>query len=91
MKTMNRVAFLAVMAFAALLVVGAPLMASVTDDAVTGKVTAYEAGKTITVQVGDASKEYKITAETKLEGEVAVGKEVTIEVKEKEVTKITVK
>ena len=91
MKTMNRVAFLAVMAFAALLVVGAPLMASVTDDAVTGKVTAYEAGKTITVQVGDASKEYKITGETKLEGEVAVGKEVTIEVKEKEVTKITVK
>jgi len=84
-------AVLAVMAFALLLVAGAPLVASVTNDAVTGKVTAYEAGKTITVQVGDASKEYKITGETKVEGEVAVGKEVTIEVKEAEVTKITVK
>jgi len=91
MRNMQVGAVLAVLAFALLLVAGAPLMAAVTDDAVTGKVTAYEAGKTITVQVGDASKEYKITAETKTEGEVAVGKEVTIELKETEVTKITVK
>lgn len=91
MKQMQLGAVLAVMAFALLLVAGAPLMAAVTDDAVTGKVTAFEAGKTITVQVGDASKEYKITGETKVEGEVAVGKEVTLEVKEGEATKITVK
>ena len=91
MRNMNVGAVLAVMAFALLLVVGAPLMAAVTNDTVTGKVTAYEAGKSITVQVGDASKEYKITAETKCEGEVTVGKEVTIELKESEVTKITVK
>jgi hypothetical protein len=91
MRNMNVGAVLAVLAFALLLVAGAPLMAAVTDDAVTGKVTAYEAGKSITVQVGDASKEYKITAETKCEGEVAVGKVVTIELKETEVTKITVK
>ena len=90
MKHMQLGAVLAVMAFALVLVAGAPLMASVTDD-VTGKVTAYEAGKTITVQVGDNAKEYKITGETKVEGEVAVGKEVTIVVKEGEATKITVK
>ena len=91
MRNMNVGAVLALMAFALLLVAGAPLMAAVTDDAVTGKVTAYEAGKSITVQVGDASKEYKITAETKCEGEVVIGKVVTIELKETEVTKITVK
>ena len=91
MKNWQLGAVLAIAAFAFILVAGAPLMASVTADDVTGKVTAYEAGKTITVQVGDASKEYKITAETKIEGEVAVGKEVTIEVKESEVVKITVK
>lgn len=90
MKHMQLGAVLAVMAFALVLVAGAPLMASVADD-VTGKVTAYEAGKTITVQVGDNAKEYKITGETKVEGEVAVGKEVTIVVKEGEATKITVK
>ena len=89
---MNRGAFLAVMAFAALLVVGAPLMASVVDDpAATGKVTAFESGKTISVQVGDAAKTYKIDAETKVEGEVAVGKEVQVWVKDGVATKIVVK
>ena len=91
MKHMQLAAVLGVAAFALLLVAGAPLMASVTDDAVTGKVTAYEAGKTITVQVGDNAKEYKITGDTKVEGEVAVGKEVTVEVKEGTANKVTVK
>jgi len=93
MKTMNRGAFLAVMAFAALLVVGAPLMASVVKDdpAATGKVTAYEAGKTISVQVGDDSKSYKIDGETKVEGETTVGKEVQVWVKDGVATKIVVK
>lgn len=89
---MNRGAFLAVMAFAALLVVGAPLMAAVKDDpAAVGKVTAYEAGKEIKVQVGDDSKSYKVDAETKVEGEVAVGKEVSVWVKDGVATKIVVK
>ena len=84
-------AFLAVMAFA-LVLVGAPLMAIAQDDAAaTGKVTAYEAGKTISVQVGDATKAYKITEETKVEGEVAVGKEVQVWVKEGVATKIVAK
>lgn len=88
----NSMAILAVMAFAALLVVGAPLMAAVKDDpAATGKVTAYEAGKTISVQVGDDSKSYKIDAETKIEGELTVGKEVQVWVKEGVATKIVVK
>ncbi len=89
---MNRGAFLAVAAFAVLAMVAAPLMATVTDDpAATGKVTAYEAGKTISVQVGDDAKSYKIDAETKVEGELAVGKEVQVWVKEGVATKIVVK
>ena len=90
---MNRGAFLAVMAFAALLVVGAPLMAATVKDdpAAVGKVTAYEAGKTLSVQVGDDSKSYKIDGETKVEGELAVGKEVQVWVKDGVATKIVVK
>jgi len=89
---MNRGSFLAVMAFAALCVIGAPLMASVTDDpAAAGKVTAYEAGKTISVQVGADAKTYKVDGETKIEGELAVGKEVQVWVKDGVATKIVVK
>ena len=90
---MKRGAFLAVMAFAALMVVGAPLMASVVKDdpAAVGKVTAYEAGKTLSVQVGDDAKSYKIDGETKVEGELAVGKEVSVWVKDGVATKIVVK
>ena len=88
----NSLAVLAVLAFAVLLVVGAPLMAGVTDDpAATGKVTAFEAGKSLSVQVGNDSKSYKIDAETKIEGELAVGKEVQVWVKEGVATKIVVK
>jgi hypothetical protein len=92
MKDARSAAVLAVLAFAALFVAGAPLMARVDDDpAATGKVTAFEAGKTISVQVGDDSKAYKIDAETKVEGEIAVGKEVQVWVKEGVATKIVVK
>lgn len=91
MKDVRFGAFLAVMAFA-LVLVGAPLMAIAQDDpAATGKVTAYEAGKSISVQVGDATKAYKITEETKIEGEVTVGKEVQVWVKEGVATKIVAK
>ena len=90
---MNRGAFLAVMAFALVLVVGAPLMASTVKDDPTavGKVTAYEAGKTLSVQVGDDAKSYKIDGETKVEGELTVGKEVSVWVKDGVATKIVVK
>lgn len=90
---MKRASFLAVLAFAALVVVAAPLMASVVKDDATavGKVTAYEAGKTISVQVGNDAKSYKIDAETKVEGELAVGKEVSVWVKDGVATKIVVK
>jgi hypothetical protein len=92
MKDMRVGAALAVLAFALLLVAGAPLMATAKDDpAATGKVTAYEAGKTISVQVGDDSKSYKLDAETKIEGELTVGKEVQVWVKEGVATKIVVK
>ena len=88
----NSLAVLAVLAFAVLLVAGAPLMAGVTDDpAATGKVTAFEAGTSLSVQVGNDSKSYKIDAETKIEGELAVGKEVQVWVKEGVATKIVVK
>ena len=91
MKDIRFGAFLAVLAFA-LVLVGAPLMAIATDDpTATGKVTAYEAGKTISVQVGDATKSYKLNEETKIEGELTVGKEVSVWVKDDVVTKIVVK
>lgn len=85
-------AVVAVLAFALVLVAGAPLMALAKDDpAATGKVTAYEAGKTISVQVGDDSKSFKISEETKIEGDLTVGKEVEVWVKEGVATKIVVK
>ena len=91
MKDVRFGAFLAVMAFA-LVLVGAPLMAMAADDpTATGKVTAHEAGKSISVQVGDATKAYKLTEETKVEGELTVGKEVSVWVKDDVVTKIVVK
>lgn len=92
MKDVRVGAALAVLAFALLLVVGAPLMAVTKDDpAATGKVTAYEAGKTISVQVGDDAKTFKIDADTKVEGEVTVGKEVQVWVKDGVATKIALK
>jgi hypothetical protein len=92
MKDVRTGAALAVLAFAVLLVAGAPLMAMAKDDpAATGKVTAYEAGKTISVQVGDNTKPFKIDSETKIEGEVAIGKEVEVWVKDGVATKIAVK
>jgi hypothetical protein len=92
MKDVRTWGVVAVLAFAALLVVGAPLMAAVKDDpAATGKVTAYEAGKSVSVQVGGEAKEFKLSAETKVEGEVAVGKEVQVWVKDGVAVKIAEK
>ena len=91
MKDVRFGAFLAVMAFA-LVLVGAPLMAIAQDDpAATGKVTAYEAGKSLMVQVGDATKSFKLNESTKIEGDLTVGKEVQVWVKDGFATKIVVK
>jgi hypothetical protein len=84
----------AVVAFAVLLTAGAPLLAltgNVDDPQAEGKVTAYEAGKSISVQVGDDQKAFKIDGETKIEGELAVGKEAKVWVKDGVATKIVVK
>lgn len=81
-------------AFAFLLVAGACLLAldsSFEDPAAVGKVASYEAGKSISVEAGKDKKEFKITADTKVEGEVAVGKEVQVWAKEHTATKIVAK
>lgn len=81
-----------VWAFALLLVAGAPLAASDAEEpAAKGKVTAFEAGKSISVDAGGAQKQFKITADTKIEGEVAAGKEVEVWAKDDVATKIVVK
>jgi len=81
-----------VLAFAFLLVAGAPLVASDTDEPVAkGKATAFEAGKSISVDAGGTQKQFKITADTKIEGDVAPGKEVEVWAKDDVATKIEVK
>lgn len=64
--------------FAALLVVGTPLAALAIQEDVAGKVTAYEKGKSITVESGGAQKTLKINEKTVVEGDVAVGKAVKV-------------
>jgi hypothetical protein len=81
-----------VVAFAFLLVAGAPLVAKDTEEpAAKGKVTAYEAGKSISVDSGGTQKQFKITADTKVEGDVATGTEVEVWAKDDVATKIAVK
>ena len=89
MKSILAVSMVA--AFAFLLVAGAPLMAATLEDSVKGKVTAFEAGKSMSVESGGAQKQFKITADTKIEGELAVGKEVEVWAKDGNATKIKVK
>ena len=81
-----------VMSLAFLLVAGAPLVARDTEEpAAKGKVTAYEAGKSISVESGGTQKQFKITADTKIEGDLATGKEVEVWAKDDVATKIAVK
>lgn len=75
--------------FAALLVVGAPLAALTIKEDVAGKVTAYEKGKSITVESGGAQKTIKINEKTMVEGEVAVGKAVKVTHEDGTATKIS--
>lgn len=81
-----------VMSLAFLLLAGAPLVAKDTDEpAAKGKVTAYEAGKSISVDSGGTQKQFKVTADTKIEGDLATGKEVEVWAKDDVATKIAVK
>ena len=88
MKNM-RLAGTVMAVLAVVLMVGAAAWA-VQDDkpAAEGKVAAYEAGKSICVEVEKEKKEFKINAETKVEGDVAVGHEVKVWAKEGTATKI---
>ena len=82
--------FLVLAAFAAILAVGPAFATSVQDAPATeGKVTAYEAGKSIVLGEGDMKKEFKIDDKTKVEGEVAVGKTVKVWAKDGVAMKIT--
>ncbi len=81
----------AVMAFAIVLMVGSAAWSLSQDEkpAAVGKVSAYEAGKSISVEVGSEKKEsFKIDDKTKLEGEIAVGNEVKVWAKEGTATRI---
>jgi hypothetical protein len=89
MKSIMAVSLVA--AFAFLLVAGAPLMAAAVEDTTKGKVTAFEAGKSLAVESGGDQKMFKITADTKIEGDLAVGKEVEVWAKDGNATKIKVK
>jgi hypothetical protein len=74
---------------AALLVAGAPLAALTIKEDVSGKVTAYEKGKSITVESGGAQKTIKIGEKTVVEGDVAVGKTVKVTHEDGTATKIS--
>ena len=91
MKRSQFTAFLFV-AFAALLVAGPAMALALTEDpAAEGKVTAYEAGKSIVVGADTEKKDFKIDENTKVEGELAVGKSVKVFAKDGVATKIVVK
>ncbi|HXG61349.1 MAG TPA: hypothetical protein VNO22_08245 [Planctomycetota bacterium] len=75
----------------AVALVAGPAFALAAEEKVTGKVTAYEAGKSVTVESGGAQKAFSITEETKIEGDLAVGKTVEVTAKDGVATKIVVK
>lgn len=80
-----------VLGLAVLLVAGAPLLASGTDEAAAkGKVRAFETGKSIAVDVGGVPKRSKVTADTPVELDVAPGKEVEVWAKDDAATRIEV-
>jgi hypothetical protein len=75
----------------AVALVAGPAFALAAEEKVTGEVTAYEAGKSVTVESGGAQKVFSITEQTKIEGDLAVGKTVEVTAKDGVATKIVVK
>ena len=82
--------YAAVAAFAFLLLAGGASSA-LTVNEVEGKVTAFEKGKSIEVEVGAEKKKFTIAEDTEIKGDVAVGKTVKVSEKEGKATKIEVK
>lgn len=77
--------------FMAVALVAGPAFALAAEEKVTGKVTAYEAGKSVTVESDGAQKAFTINEETKIEGDLAVGKTVEVTAKDGVAVKIVVK
>lgn len=75
----------------AVALVAGPAFALAAEEKVTGKVTAYEAGKSVTVESEGAQKAFTINEETKIEGDLAVGKIVEVTAKDGVAAKIVVK
>lgn len=75
----------------AVALVAGPAFALAAEEKVTGKVTAYEAGKSVTVESDGAQKAFTINEETKIEGDLAVGKTVEVTAKDGVAVKIVVK
>lgn len=75
----------------AVALVAGPAFARAAEEKVTGKVTAYEAGKSVTVESEGAQKAFTINEETKIEGDLAVGKTVEVTAKDGVAAKIVVK
>lgn len=88
---MKQLAWVAVAAFAALLVVGGSASALVVGDECEGKVVAFEKGKMIEVEVKGEKKAIKLDDKTEMKGEVAVGKNVHVWAKDGVATKVEVK
>ncbi len=75
----------------AVALVAGPAFALAAEEKVTGKVTAYEAGKSVTVESNGAQKAFTINEETQIEGDLAVGKTVEVTAKDGVAAKIVVK
>ena len=89
---MRQLSWVAVAAFAALLVAGGAVSAMTVRDEVEGKVVAFEKGKSIEIEVGAEKKTtLKIDDKTEVKGEVAVGKGVKVTAKDGVAVKIEVK
>ena len=88
---MKQLSWVAVAAFAALLVVGGSASALVVKDECEGKVVAFEKGKMIEVEVKGEKKSIKLDDKTEMKGEVAVGKNVKVTAKEGVATMVEVK
>ena len=88
---MKQLSWVAVAAFAALLVVGGSVSALALSDECEGKVVAFEKGKMIEVEVKGEKKAIKLDDKTAMKGEVAVGKTVKVTAKDGVATAVEVK
>ena len=90
---MRQLSWVAVAAFAALLVAGGAVSAMTVRDEVEGKVVAFEKDKSVEILPTGADKKtsLKIDDKTEIKGELAVGKSVKVTAKDGVAVKIEVK